>query len=134
MRYYVKVEDGDVVDGPRQISSNESDSPNENWGKDQMGKHGYFEVNLDHDERTEKIDYDNPTVAEDGVEYPCIPLLDAEKVAYDNSWAEAKRLAEYPTDQEKVEAFWQHVAYSNNKLVADIILRIEAVNQKYPLK
>ena len=69
MRHYVKVSKGVIVDGPNELPSSESSSPNSNWGKEQMKLNGFFEVDLTCDRDKESIDYENPDITEDSVTY-----------------------------------------------------------------
>jgi len=134
MRFYVKVEDGDVVDGPKPISGSPTDAPNTDWGADQMLKHGFYEVDLTHDEYTEKIDYENPTVMEDYVVYPRIPLQADEKAIKENSYSHYQRLKEYPSDNEKLEALWAKVVNDDDSLILEVQQKIDNINAKYPIK
>ena len=70
MRHYVKVANGVIVDGPREISSGGSESPNTGWSGEQMKLNGFFEVNLEYNPDTETVDYQNPTITADSVTYP----------------------------------------------------------------
>ena len=74
MRHYVKVANGVIVDGPREISSGGSESPNISWSSEQMKLNGFFEVNLEYNPDTETIDYQNPTITSDSVTYPRNPI------------------------------------------------------------
>lgn len=71
-RHYVKVVNGKIIDGPRIISANHSDSPNTQWQPDQMRRWDYFEVDLSCDQDTEYVDTANPTITTDSVTYPRI--------------------------------------------------------------
>lgn len=70
MRHFVRVKDGSVIEGPKVVSTNPSESPNELWTKSQMRLHGIFEVDLTHDPISEFIDLNNPVINEEGVIYP----------------------------------------------------------------
>lgn len=73
-RYYVKVVNGVVVDGPRLMSSNISEAPNTNWQADQMKRWDFIEVDISCDKEKEFIDYANPVVNGDSVTYNRIQL------------------------------------------------------------
>ncbi len=72
IRYYVKVESGVVVLGPKVLSSNPTDSPNTEWSKGQMKLNGFYEVSVECNELKEYRDLNNPTITSDGVSYPII--------------------------------------------------------------
>lgn len=134
MRYYVKVEDGDVVEGPLEISASVTESPNTDWPAEQMLKHGFYEVNLLYNPQTEKIDYDNPTVTEDSVVYPRLPLSDDERVEAQNTFSQEMRRREYPSDHEITQALWSKVVLEDDGPVEELIHRIDNTNAKYPIK
>jgi|SRR3989338_1234742 len=57
-RHYVKVVDGVVIGYPEQLSESGSATPNTSWKPEQMKLHGFYEVDLSHDEVEETIDLD----------------------------------------------------------------------------
>ena len=137
MKHYVKVIDGKIVEGPKEISNSESDSPNTNWGNQQMSLNDFFFVDLSHDPMTEKIDYENPMIIGDGsvyqVSYPRIPLSDTSKTDLHNDEQLKKREAEYPTVQEYVKAMWLEMTKGDASLTNELMSRIQATDEKYPL-
>lgn len=106
---YVKIENGKIVEGPKNISSSESDSPNIHWGYNQLKANGYFIVDLAHDPMTEKIDYANPVITEDAVIYPILHLNASEGNAEWNKRAIFMRSLEYPPINEIIVALWEKV-------------------------
>lgn len=131
---YVKVQNGKIVEGPAEVSPNESDSPNTNWGAEQMKLNGIFLVDLDHDPLTEKIDYDNPVIYSNSVVYPKISLSTAEAITASNAEAIQKRLAEYPTSEEKLNALWEYTTNNDQSLLNNLSNKISQINKKYPLQ
>ena len=69
MNHYVKVQNGVVVDGPKPLSSSESDTPSQNWSSEQMRLHGFFRVDISCDSIKETVDFQNPIITEDSVTY-----------------------------------------------------------------
>src|SRR3990167_3790200 len=72
MKHYVKVENGVIVEGPKEISSSQSASPNIYWSKEQMKLNGFFQVDLTHDQDMEILDLTNPIITSDGVSFPIV--------------------------------------------------------------
>lgn len=72
-RFYVQVQNGQVMGGPNTLSTLGHESPNVFWSKDQMKRHGYFEVSIQFDPSVESIDMDNPVITGDAVTYNRIP-------------------------------------------------------------
>lgn len=71
--HYVEIKDG-VVSEPKKVSNSRTASPNTHWSAEQMKKHGYFIVDVSHDDQVEKIDYDNPIITDNAVDFAKIPL------------------------------------------------------------
>lgn len=57
MRYYIKVLDGQVIEGPRAMPSGEGASPNKYWNKEQLKLNGIFVVDIEPKD-DEYIDFD----------------------------------------------------------------------------
>ena len=77
-RYYVKVVDGVIVDGPKEISESQKESPNVEWTREQMNRHGFFEVDVTMDALTETIDLVNPIITPTAVTFNRIPRTNSE--------------------------------------------------------
>lgn len=128
MKYYVVVKDGQVVGLPLPLSDSGSVSPNAHWGLDQMKLNGYLPADLSHDPDTEKIDFASPVVSPDFVSYGRLPLSKSERDAR----VDQKRLAEYPSDKEVTDALWNMTVLGDDSKVQDIIIKRQAVDEKYP--
>ena len=82
MKHYCKISNGQVMGGPYLISSSPTESPNKDWGLNQMKLNGFLPTDIDYDESMEMIDFANPIVMEDKVVYPRLPAnLNAVKSA-----------------------------------------------------
>lgn len=88
MRHYVKLIDGKIIDGPNEISYNESDSPNIHWSDEQMKLNGFVRVDLEHDRELETVDIQNPVITRDTVNYNKIPYS-KEKILNDAKYEES---------------------------------------------
>lgn len=131
---YVKVIDGLIVEGPKEVSSNESDSPNVHWGSEQLKLNNIFFVDIDHDPLSEKIDYANPVITKESVTYSRISLSASEVITVSNDSATKKRLLEYPTFEEKLNALWEYIANNDQSSLNNLNNRINQINNKYPIK
>lgn len=133
MKKYVKVENGSIVQGPTNLSDSPTASPNSSWTLEQLWLNGYFVVDLTHDEMVETIDYENPVIEPKSVTYPKKSLSQSEKDAKFNALQKTRRMAEYPSYAERVEAIWSSIANSDDTLLNEVKDKINAVNEKYPL-
>ena len=128
MRHYVKIENGVIVDGPKEIPSLESSSPNVHWGTRQMNLHGFYEVKYaPFNPDTHKIDLNNPQINDYYVFYDVIPLSSSEL----NSVATKNRLKEYPLDHDILWAIYLSMT-GDQKPFDEIKSKIDSVNSKYP--
>lgn len=131
-RFYVKVVDGKVVDGPHPMSSSESDSPNVNWGPEQLKLNNIFIVNLDHDPLTQVVDYTSPKITKDAVTYPILSLPDDQKIINTNKSLDENRRREYPSTDELIIALWEKVVEERPEY-ADKLQKLRVdVKLKYP--
>lgn len=135
--HYVKVEKGIIVDGPRELSQSESDSPNVHWGPDQLRANSWFEVDLTHDPLTERIDYANPNINGDYVSYPRLPLTESESKSLFNKAAIISRIKGYRDGgcsiEELTVALWELVVedrHESAEAIQKIRELIKAKNYK----
>lgn len=133
--HYVKVEKGRVVDGPKILSGSESASPNVHWGADQLKANGWFPVDLTHDFMVEKIDYDNPIINGDSIEYKRIPLDEQKKKDIWNQEALKNRLMEYDKHGCSIEnltvALWEMIVENRPEQSVEIQAKRELIKAKY---
>jgi hypothetical protein len=134
MKHFVKVKNGIVVDGPKVLSDNPSDSPNSQWKNEQLSLNSYFIVDLACDECMEKIDYANPVVSKDSVTYKRIALTQTEMDEVFNQKQIQNRVNEYPSSVKKLDSLWAMIAEGDETLMNEVKSKIEEVNLKYPLK
>ena len=132
MRYYVHMLDGQVDSKPMVISENPTESPNTSWGIDQLKKNDMLPCEINFDKETEELDYENPKIYENMVEYVGKPLSDEKRKQLSNIEIEKKRQREYPTIAEKVEALWKYSCYNDQSLLNFLSTRIEDIDKKYP--
>lgn len=62
MTHYVRIHNGQVVEGPLPLSNSPKDSPNSMWGKEQLKANRFYLVDMRHDRVEEDIDLANPEI------------------------------------------------------------------------
>lgn len=134
MSFYVKVSNGVIVEGPKELQSSESSSPNVNWSKEQMKLNGYFIVDMSHDHLTEKVDTNNPTIMESGVTFPRIQLSAQDADTAYNASQIKKRVQEYPSINDLTVALWELIMEDRPQEADAVQLLRVSIKQKYPKK
>ena len=133
MTYYVEMKDGKVIGIPKLLSTNDSDSPNDNWGAEQMKLNGYLFAEVNYDDTTQIPDYANPIISDSKVSYNNLALPKDESSKLTNEKILALRAQVYPSNDEKLSALWESWVNSNSKPIAELTKRIQDVDAKYPL-
>lgn len=132
--YYVKVVNGVIVEGPKELSNSDSDSPNIHWGANQLALNGYQLVDISYDKSTQKIDLANPVITDGIVSYNRTTLTTKEKDDVYNSQQDKKIEAELPSMEDMVKALWENVVNGDKTLSDSLFSIITSVKQKYPKK
>lgn len=133
-KYYVKVNNGQIVEGPQELSGSSTDSPNIFWGQEQMSLNNIFLVDIDCDPLIEKIDFENPIIKSDSVSYLRIQLTLDEQIIAWNKDVLSKRLNEYPPVSDVCVALWEFVIENRPQSSKNIQILREAIKMKYPKK
>lgn len=131
---YVKVENGVITEGPKDLSSSSFDSPNVHWSASQMKDSGYIIVDLTYNDMVEIIDYANPVISDNSVTYPRIPLTTQQQIDVYNAKAISNRRAEYPPTEDILVALWELVVESRPATSTNLQQIRLAVKQRYPKK
>lgn len=69
MKYYIRVKDGQVIEGPKAMPSGETESPNIHWGKEQLKLNGILVADVETSD-SEFIDFQGYTFSNDTLTIP----------------------------------------------------------------
>ena len=129
---YVKVIDGKIVEGPKELSASESDSPNSHWSDQQLKLNNIILVDTTHNPLTEKVDYSNPVITKDSVSFPVITLSLTDQTTLLNKEAIKGRLSEYLSIQDLTVALWEQIIENRPDSATAIQLIRTQIKKKYP--
>ena len=132
MRYYVRFQDGKIDSQPIVMSESSTESPNASWGIEQLKLNNMLPCQLSYNPMTEELDYDNPKVYENMVEFLGKPLSEENRKQLFNHEQDKKRQAEYPTTLELIVALWEDFIENRPEASKELQLKRLAIKKKYP--